>query len=119
MSTARDKVAEALYRSHCRPDDPTVWNQTAEWVRESWRRQADAAITVHLDALKADGCAVIRLPESTITEAFGSQCLQWLDGEVTFFPAEGRLEFDYRSIAPETARAVAAALIAGAAEAQR
>jgi hypothetical protein len=80
---------------------------------------ADAAIAAHLDALKADGYALVKLPDPTVTEAFGSQCLQWLDGEVTFFPAEERLEFDYRSIAPETARAVAAALIAGAAEAQR
>jgi hypothetical protein len=99
MTEIRDAVAEALYRSHCRPDDPTVWNRTAEWVRESWRRQADAAIAAHLDALKADGYALVKLADTQIDPEWGDE--YWaVPTEDYKYPGKLRIETGYRDGVP-------------------
>ncbi|WP_156750535.1 hypothetical protein [Mycobacterium sp. 852013-50091_SCH5140682] len=105
MSDAREKVAEAIRNARgWKPEHGFGYTE----------HLAEAAITAHLAALGQGGYVVVALPEPVVTESFGTECLQWLDGEVSFFPAEGRLELDYRSITPEVARNIAAALVAGA-----
>ncbi|MGV0805786.1 hypothetical protein [Mycolicibacterium setense] len=53
---AREKVAEAIRLR-------ATFGPYLDWFKETPESLADAAIAAHLEALKADGYTVIRLPE--------------------------------------------------------
>lgn len=65
-----DRIAEAIC-STTSAGKLFPWSESTEPEREPWRRMADAAIAAHLEALKADGYAVIKLPEPTAEDDDG------------------------------------------------
>ena len=61
--TVREKIAEAIWKAE-RPEFATLrWDQCP--FPKSYLAQADAAIAAHLDALKADRYAIVKLPDPT------------------------------------------------------
>lgn len=119
MST-REKVAEAIYMAA--PYPPLqAWSEMPDKYRERALRCADAAIAAHLEALKADGYAVVKLPDADGIKrqhiSFGPDaecehecCPAWIEDDDT--------EISYSL---DEARELAAALLsaADAAEASR
>ena len=112
MSTAREKVAEALFN-----DDPSAVSSDlgAPW----YFHMADAAIAAHLDALKADGHAVVKLPRGNADW----RSVDWQPATGWSLAAyKGQIHIDEASnepLSPHAARDIAAALLAAATEAQR
>lgn len=106
--SAREKVAIALWRLR-HPDD--IWPD-GHVGADVYRDLADAAIAAHMEALKADGCAVVKLPEVSREDLYHQY---W----ISIAPnASIKYEYDGGWDSTEHVREFAAALLAAAAKAE-
>lgn len=130
--SAREKVAEAVVERVARAMFMTayavgdqrindgLWERTSEMMRMDCRRDARAAIAAHLEALKADGYAVVS-PATKNRDPSPSLTVRWADGQVVVH-AEGcgvvRTLLDDNRHTPDAARELGAALLAAAQRAE-
>ncbi len=112
--SAREKVAQEIWQRYV----VEVGRALPEGLAD---QMADAAIAAHLEALKADGYAVIKLPEPTAPDFTG---VEWTGEAWDVFAYgstghRGQVEIQApRYASPATARELAAALLAAAERAE-
>jgi hypothetical protein len=98
--SAREKVAKAINPNH--PDIAL--------------HIADAAIAAHLEALNADGCVVVHLPDSDVIDRNGYE--YWDRYDIHCHPDDGVIYDEGRELTAAEMTGYVGALLAAAAKAE-
>ncbi|QBP31759.1 hypothetical protein SEA_PIPER2020_80 [Mycobacterium phage Piper2020] len=99
--SARDKVAEAIWRVvvPAAAKSGIEFEQMAESSRRVFLLMADDTIGAHMEALKDEGYAVVKLAETQTDPEFGDEFWQ-VPSSDSRYPGKLRIETGYRDGVP-------------------